>query len=144
MIDIHDWKILNFRIEFESRIVAQPFSRQSKEMAKPKDRTNIVYSTNPDFRYESNEDLEADTLPAQQQHLKIMLDKKARAGKQVTLITGFIGKQDDLEALSKSLKNLCGSGGSAKEGELLIQGDHRDKILNHLISKNYKAKKAGG
>lgn len=142
--DLHDWKILNFHIEFESRLVSKPFSRQSKEMAKPKDRTNIVYSTNPDFRYESNEDLETDTLPPQQQHLKIMLDKKARAGKQVTLITGFIGKQDDLEALSKSLKNLCGSGGSAKDGEILIQGDHRDKILHHLISKNYKAKKAGG
>jgi translation initiation factor 1 len=113
-------------------------------MAKPKDRINVVYSTNPDFQYESNEDLELDTLPAQQQQLKIMLDKKARAGKQVTLISGFIGKQDDLEALSKSLKNLCGSGGSAKDGEILIQGDHRDKILNHLISKNYKAKKAGG
>ena len=113
-------------------------------MAKPKDRINVVYSTNPDFQYESNEDLELDTLPAQQQQLKIMLDKKARAGKQVTLISGFIGKQDDLDALSKSLKNLCGSGGSAKDGEILIQGDHRDKILNHLIAKNYKAKKAGG
>ena len=113
-------------------------------MAKPKDRINVVYSTNPDFQYESNEDLELDTLPPQQQQLKIMLDKKARAGKQVTLISGFIGKQDDLEALSKSLKNLCGSGGSAKDGEILIQGDHRDKILNHLISNNYKAKKAGG
>ena len=120
------------------------FERKIKDMAKPKDRINVVYSTNPDFQYELNEDLEADTLPAQQQQLKIMLDKKARAGKQVALISGFIGKQTDLEALSKSLKNLCGSGGSVKDGEIIIQGDHRDKVLNHLISKNYKAKRVGG
>ena len=137
-------KFLIFGVNLNRKGVPKPFSRQTKEMAKPKDRINVVYSTNPDFQYESNEDLELDTLPAQQQQLKIMLDKKARAGKQVTLISGFIGKQDDLEALSKSLKNLCGSGGSAKDGEILIQGDHRDKILNHLIAKNYKAKKAGG
>ena len=137
-------KFLIFGVNLNREEVPKPFSRQTKEMAKPKDRINVVYSTNPDFQYESNEDLELDTLPPQQQQLKIMLDKKARAGKQVTLISGFIGKQDDLEALSKSLKNLCGSGGSAKDGEILIQGDHRDKILNLLISKNYKAKKAGG
>lgn len=113
-------------------------------MAKPKDRINIVYSTNPNFSYQTEPDEEADTLPPAQQQLKIMLDKKARAGKQVTLISGFIGKTDDLESLGKALKNLCGSGGSAKDGEILIQGDHRDKILNHLVSKGYKAKKAGG
>lgn len=113
-------------------------------MAKPKDRINVVYSTNPNFRYETESDAEEDTLPPAQQNLKIMLDKKARAGKQVTLIAGFIGKTDDLEALSKNLKNLCGSGGSAKDGEILIQGDHRDKVLNFLVSKGYKAKKAGG
>ena len=112
-------------------------------MAKPKDRINIVYSTNPNFSYQTEPDEEADTLPPAQQQLKIMLDKKARAGKQVTLISGFIGKTDDLESLGKALKNLCGSGGSAKDGEILIQGDHRDKILNHLVSKGYKAKKAG-
>jgi translation initiation factor 1 len=113
-------------------------------MAKPKDRINIVYSTNPNFSYQTEPDEEAETLPPAQQQLKIMLDKKARAGKQVTLITGFIGKTDDLESLGKALKNLCGSGGSAKDGEILVQGDHRDKILNHLVSKGYKAKKAGG
>ncbi len=113
-------------------------------MAKPKDRINIVYSTNPDFSYETNQNSEAETLPPPQQNLKIMLDKKARAGKQVTLVSGFTGHSDDLETLSKSLKNLCGSGGSAKDGEILIQGDHRDKVLNFLISKGYKAKKAGG
>jgi translation initiation factor 1 len=113
-------------------------------MAKPKDRINIVYSTNPNFSYQTEPDEEAETLPPAQQQLKIMLDKKARAGKQVTLISGFVGKSDDLESLGKALKNLCGSGGSAKPGEILIQGDHRDKILNHLVSKGYKAKKAGG
>jgi translation initiation factor 1 len=113
-------------------------------MAKPKDRINIVYSTNPNFSYQTEPDEEAETLPPAQQQLKIMLDKKARAGKQVTLISGFVGKTDDLESLGKALKNLCGSGGSAKDGEILIQGDHRDKILNHLVSKGYKAKKAGG
>lgn len=113
-------------------------------MAKPKDRINIVYSTNPNFSYQTEPDEEAETLPPTQQQLKIMLDKKARAGKQVTLISGFVGKTDDLESLGKALKNLCGSGGSAKDGEILIQGDHRDKILNHLVSKGYKAKKAGG
>lgn len=113
-------------------------------MAKPKDRINIVYSTNPNFSYQTEPDEEAETLPPAQQQLKIMLDKKARAGKQVTLISGFIGKTDDLESLGKALKNLCGSGGSAKDGEILVQGDHRDKILNHLVSKGYKAKKSGG
>ena len=110
-------------------------------MSKPKDRVNVVYSTNPDFNYQTNGEEEADTLPPAKQNLKIQLDKKARAGKQVTLITGFIGKSDDLEALSKSLKNLCGSGGSAKDGEIIIQGDHRDKILKYFIDKEYRAKK---
>ncbi|MFM2286317.1 MAG: hypothetical protein RLZZ543_1814 [Bacteroidota bacterium] len=116
----------------------------STAMAKPKDRINIVYSTNPNFNYETEQDTEAETLPPQQQQLKVMLDKKARAGKQVTLIAGFVGKLEDLEALSKTLKNLCGSGGSAKDGEILIQGDHRDKVITFLTGKNYKAKKVGG
>jgi translation initiation factor 1 len=113
-------------------------------MAKPKDRINIVYSTNPNFSYQTEPDEEPETLPPAQQQLKIMLDKKARAGKQVTLIAGFIGKSEDLETLAKTLKNLCGSGGSAKDNEILVQVDHRDKILNYLVSKGYKAKKAGG
>ena len=109
-------------------------------MSKPKDRVNVVYSTNPDFNYQTNNQEEAATLPPAKQNLKIQLDKKARAGKQVTLITGFAGKSDDLETLSKLLKNLCGSGGSAKDGEVIIQGDHRDKILKYFTEKGYRAK----
>jgi len=112
-------------------------------MSKPKDRVNIVYSTNPDFNYQTNNQEEASTLSAAKQNLKIQLDKKSRAGKQVTLITGYIGKSDDLESLSKSLKSLCGSGGSAKDGEIIIQGDHRDKILNYFTEKGFRAKKVG-
>jgi translation initiation factor 1 len=113
-------------------------------MAKPKDRVQVVYSTNPNFNYQTEQESEAETLAPAQQQLKVMLDKKARAGKQVTLITGFVGTSSDLEILGKQLKSFCGSGGSSKDGEILVQGDHRDKVLNHLISKGYKAKKVGG
>jgi translation initiation factor 1 len=109
--------------------------------AKNKNRTNIVYSTNPDFQYEDEQQECTETLMPSQQNLRIQLDKKQRAGKQVTLITGFIGTNDDLKSLEKKLKNLCGTGGSSKDNEILIQGDFRDKILTHLISNGYKVKK---
>jgi len=111
--------------------------------AKNKNRLNIVYSTNPDFQYEDEHQEEPETLLPNQQNIRIQLDKKQRAGKQVTLITGFVGSGEDLKMLEKKLKNLCGTGGSSKDGEILIQGDFRDKILNHLISLGYKAKKIG-
>jgi translation initiation factor 1 len=107
-----------------------------------KNRTGIVYSTNPDYIYTENQESEPETLPAEQQDLRIWLERK-NGGKVVTAVKGYIGTESDLEALGKQLKNTCGCGGSAKDGEILIQGDHRDKVLTWLQAKKYKAKKAG-
>jgi translation initiation factor 1 len=108
---------------------------------KSQQKIGVVYSTNPDFEFQLEEEETPETLPNEKQNLRILLDKKARAGKQVTLITGFIGSETDLENLAKKLKNLCGCGGSAKDGEILIQGDVRDKVLNYAIQQGFRAKR---
>lgn len=105
-----------------------------------KDWLAVVYSTNPDFRYDTGEAEECETLPANKQNLRIKLDKRHRNGKAVTLVTGFVGTSADLKALAKRLKSGCGVGGSDKDGEILIQGDHREKVLAILVKDGYKAR----
>jgi translation initiation factor 1 len=103
----------------------------------PTDKHGFVYSTDPNFRFENEEEQNAETLSAKQQKLKIRLDTKHRGGKAVTLVEGFIGKEEDLEDLGKKLKNYCGTGGSAKDGEIIIQGDQRDKVLQWFQKNGY-------
>jgi translation initiation factor 1 len=108
-----------------------------------KSRSGVVYSTNPDFEYSDSSADEPETLNPAQQDLRIWLDRKG-GGKVITVVKGYIGRSADLESLGKQLKSLCGTGGTVKDYEIQIQGDHRDKVIAWLLSKGYKAKKAGG
>ena len=109
-----------------------------------KKRLGVVYSTDPDFTYSQEEDANKETPEPRDQQLKIYLDRKNRKGKSVTLIKGFQGTDEDLKELARKLKNSCGVGGSVKDSEIIIQGDHRERILQILQSDGYRAKKAGG
>jgi len=106
-----------------------------------KDRLNVVYSTNPDYQYESIGEEEAETLPKNQQKLRVSMEKKGRGGKTVTLIRGFIGTEDDLKELGKLLKTKCGVGGSSKDGEIIIQGDFKQRIIDLLKAEGYTQSK---
>ncbi|MFA5573485.1 MAG: translation initiation factor [Brumimicrobium sp.] len=112
-------------------------------MGKSKNRKGVVYSTNPDFNYD-DEINEEETLANEDQLLYVSIDRKQRKGKEVTLIEGFVGTDYDLKTLAKSLKSKCGVGGTAKDGEILIQGNFRDKIIEILQKEGYKTKRKGG
>jgi len=104
------------------------------------DSRGFVYSTDQNFKFEAEKE-SVETLSPSQQKLRIRLDTKHRAGKAVTLIEGFVGTNEDLEELGKKLKNYCGTGGSVKDGEIILQGDHRDKVLQWLLRQEYKTTK---
>lgn len=108
-----------------------------------KHRDGVVYSTNKDFEFKYEGSEEAETPPVQQQNLRVLLDKSGRAGKQVTLVTGFTGKTGDLEELAKALKTKLGIGGSVKDREIILQGDWRDKAVQVLTQLGYKSKRVG-
>lgn len=107
---------------------------------KNKHLRGVVYSTDPQFNYERADSGSGQTLPNQQQQLRVRIEKQHRGGKTVTVIAGFVGKQDDLEQLGKLLKQKCGAGGSAKDGLILIQGEMKDRVVKLLVELGYKAK----
>lgn len=109
-----------------------------------KDRLNVVYSTNPNFQYETGNTEEAETLSPNQQKLRVQLDRKNRGGKVVTLVTGFVGTDDDLKELGRMLKSKCGVGGSAKDGEIIVQGDFKQKVIELLKKEGYTQTKSVG
>lgn len=100
----------------------------------------VVYSTNPDYQYQYDDEPEAETLPPAKQRLRVSLDRHHRGGKTVTLVTGFVGTDDDLQALGKTLKSRCGVGGAAKDGEIIIQGEYLDKVRQLLATDGYNVR----
>lgn len=110
-----------------------------------KKRVGVVYSTNPDYDYNYQGDEETEEMPANQQRLRVLIDRKQRGGKEVTLVTGFQGPESRLKELGKMLKSKCGVGGSVKDGEILVQGDHRDRVVELLKKEGFSdTKKSGG
>lgn len=109
-----------------------------------KDRLGMVYSTNPDFQYQTEELPQTDTLPPARQKLRVQLDRKNRGGKTVTLVTGFVGSDDDLKELGRLLKSKCGVGGAAKDGEVMVQGDFKQKVIDLLLKEGYSQTKGAG
>ncbi len=109
-----------------------------------KNREGVVYSTSDDYQYSAFGNALQNVIPTNQQNLKVQLDKKSRGGKKVTLVTGFVGSEDSLKDLGKLLKSKCGVGGSTKDGEILIQGDHRVRVIEILTKEGYRAKRVGG
>ena len=112
-------------------------------MAK-KEKLNIVYSTNPNFQYQFEEEESVESKPNNQQKLYVSIDKKQRGGKEVTLVEGFVGPEEELKELGKLLKSKCGVGGSVKDNEIIIQGNFKDKVFDLLVKENYKVTKKGG
>lgn len=108
-----------------------------------KSRLGMVYSTDPNYRYVTDEQPEAETLAPSRQNLRVWRDSKQRGGKVVTLVRGFVGREEDLRELGRLLKTKCGVGGSTKDGEIIIQGDHRDRVVEILTAEGYGCKKAG-
>jgi translation initiation factor 1 len=106
-----------------------------------KNRDGVVYSTNKEFEFDTNEPEAMQTLEPSKQNLKVFIDKKQRKGKSVTIVSGFVGTDDDFQTLAKALKTKCGAGGTAKYGEILIQGEFVDKVLDYLINAKYRAKR---
>lgn len=113
-------------------------------MAKKKKRIDVVYSTNQNFEYAYEEDESQETLLPSEQTLRVLIDRKQRKGKAVTLVTGFIGTSEDLKDLGKKLKSKCGVGGSVKDGEIIIQGEMREKVMDLLNADGYNVKRVGG
>ena len=108
-----------------------------------KERLGVVFSTNPDYKYDTKVEVETATLEPHKQNLRIWLDR-LKGGRVATVVRGFVGTDDDLAALGKELKTRCGVGGTAKDGEIIIQGDHRDRVMELLQKAGYRCKKSGG
>lgn len=109
-----------------------------------KNRVGVVFSTNPEYDYSFDEDMEVEDIAENQQKLRVLIDRKKRKGKEVTLVTDFVGTEESMKALGKMLKSKCGVGGAVKDGEIMIQGNQRDKIVKILLDLGYTGTKKSG